>query len=286
VRALAVDDNAADLEFLARQLAGLGFEVACCNDPTDALAAIEHGQRHGEPFAVVFIDQNTPRLAGESLAENIRRLPAIAETSLVQVATAGVHRRGNEVATPIDATLARPIRQSDLLACLAKLPIAPPHPVGEPVADERARRRNGIRPARATAFGEAGLRILLAEDNKINQKFVLALLADSGHHIDVVENGQQAVDAIRRADYDVVLMDIQMPILDGAEATRQIRKLPPPKRDVHILALTAHAMSGAREEYLAAGMDDYLSKPIEPAVLAGKLAAFIEKRRLPIAQVG
>ena len=118
------------------------------------------------------------------------------------------------------------------------------------------------------------MRILLAEDNKINQKFALALLGKAGYKIEVVENGHQAVDAVRHGDYDLVLMDVQMPELDGVEATKRIRALPAPKCNIPIVALTAHAMSGAKEEYLEAGMNDYVSKPIQPAVLFAKLEQF------------
>ena len=99
-----------------------------------------------------------------------------------------------------------------------------------------------------------------------------ALLRKAGHSVAVVENGNQAVAAVRDGDYDVVLMDVQMPELDGIEATRQIRAMPPPKHLVPIIALTAHAMRGAKEEYLAAGMDDFVSKPIDAALLLDKLA--------------
>ncbi len=117
------------------------------------------------------------------------------------------------------------------------------------------------------------LRILVAEDNANNQKLMTALLQSrGGHAVTVVENGHQAVSAVRDGDYDVVLMDVQMPFLGGVEATRQIRALPPPKNQVPIIALTAHAMSGAKEEYLGAGMDDYVSKPIDSALLLRKLA--------------
>jgi CheY-like chemotaxis protein len=116
------------------------------------------------------------------------------------------------------------------------------------------------------------LKILLAEDNKINQKFALALLRKAGHYVDVAQNGHEAVDAVRRAHYDVVLMDVQMPELDGIEATKQIRALPAPKCNLPIIALTAHAMSGARDQYLEAGMNDYISKPMDPATLLSKLA--------------
>jgi signal transduction histidine kinase/ActR/RegA family two-component response regulator/HPt (histidine-containing phosphotransfer) domain-containing protein len=116
------------------------------------------------------------------------------------------------------------------------------------------------------------LRILVAEDNAVNQRFIAALLRKTGHTVTVVANGNQAVAAVRDGDYDAVLMDVQMPDLDGVEATRQIRALPTRKRLVRIIALTAHAMTGAKEEYLAAGMDDFVSKPIDSKLLLAKLA--------------
>jgi CheY-like chemotaxis protein len=116
------------------------------------------------------------------------------------------------------------------------------------------------------------LRILIAEDHAINQLFMTALLRKAGHAVTIVENGNEAIAAVRDGDYDVVLMDVQMPELDGVEATRQIRALPPPKHLVTIIALTAHAIRGAKEEYLAAGLDDFVSKPINAALLLDKLA--------------
>jgi CheY-like chemotaxis protein len=116
------------------------------------------------------------------------------------------------------------------------------------------------------------LRVLLAEDNVINQKLVRAILVSAGHEVDVAANGALAVEAIAEGNYDVVLMDVQMPVLDGAEATKQIRALPAPKHSIHVIALTAHAMVGAKEEYLAAGMNDYLPKPIDAPALLARLA--------------
>jgi len=124
-----------------------------------------------------------------------------------------------------------------------------------------------------------GLNILLAEDNKINQRLALAILEHAGHAIDVVDDGHKAVEAVRAKDYDVVLMDSQMPGLDGVEATRQIRALPPPKGTLPIIALTANAMMGASEHYLAAGMTDYVSKPIDARLLIGKLDALLQSLR-------
>ena len=112
----------------------------------------------------------------------------------------------------------------------------------------------------------------MAEDNKINQQYATILLKTAGYHVTVAENGHQAVDALRSDDFDVVLMDVQMPELDGIQATRQIRALPAPKNEILIIAMTAHAMTGAREEYLAAGMDDYISKPFQAALVLSKLS--------------
>ena len=117
------------------------------------------------------------------------------------------------------------------------------------------------------------LRVLLAEDNRINQQFAAALLGKAGHVVTFARNGHEAVDAVRNTVFDVVLMDVQMPGMDGLEATKHIRSLPAPACSVPIIALTAHAMQGAREEYIAAGMDDYVSKPIKPALLLRKMAS-------------
>jgi signal transduction histidine kinase/ActR/RegA family two-component response regulator len=116
------------------------------------------------------------------------------------------------------------------------------------------------------------LRILLAEDNAVNQKLMLTVLAKAGHAVEVVEDGKQAINAVSRGNFDVVLMDSQMPVMDGLEATRQIRALSPPKNRIPIIALTADAMNGARETYIEAGMNDYLAKPIDLAALRSKIA--------------
>lgn len=121
------------------------------------------------------------------------------------------------------------------------------------------------------------LRVLLAEDNRFNQQFATLVLNKAGHSVEIAVNGVLAVDAVRRSDFDVVLMDIQMPELDGVGATRQIRALAEPKASVPIIAVTAHTMAGAREEYLAAGMDDYISKPFQPAQLLYTLAKVTDR---------
>jgi signal transduction histidine kinase/ActR/RegA family two-component response regulator len=137
-------------------------------------------------------------------------------------------------------------------------------------------------PQPAPVGAPRSLRILVAEDNAINQRLMEAVLGHAGHNATMVENGHQAVAAVRDGDYDVVLMDVQMPGLDGVEATRQIRALPAPRNRIPIIALTAHAMAGAKETYLAVGMDDFVAKPIASALLLDKLARLPAARAEPV----
>jgi PAS domain S-box-containing protein len=152
-----------------------------------------------------------------------------------------------------------------------ELPLAPA------VAPALALRADGEGIAAKTIETEAPrrkLRVLLAEDIEINRRLAVAIIGSAGHEVDIAENGRRAVAAVEHRDYDVVLMDVQMPELDGEQATRLIRAMAAPKCAVPIIALTAHAMSGARDHYLALGMNDYITKPIDPALLLAKLAAF------------
>jgi signal transduction histidine kinase/CheY-like chemotaxis protein len=278
VRALAVDDVEMNLEIVSRQLAGLGMEIVCREDGFEALAELERAWHRGNPYDIVFLDQMMPGLSGEKLAERIRAIPVLADTKLVLISSSGDSRR-KETASLFDARLDKPLRHRDLLNCLARF-----------YTDERRTEDENAMPAAQTpdVTGKgtetvsetiAPIRILMAEDNRINQLFASALLTKAGHKVDLVANGHQAVDAVRDGDYDVVLMDIQMPELDGVQATIQIRALPAPKSKTHIIALTANAMSGAKEQYLGAGFDDYITKPINPSLLLAKLAELSSKAR-------
>ena len=172
----------------------------------------------------------------------------------------------------VDTVLIKPIREQSLLDAFVRLFGAA---VATPDQAETASPKAASAPARS-------LRMLVAEDNKINQQLMALLLRNAGHHVDLVENGEQAVEAVRTGTYDVVLMDVQMPILDGMQATRLIRALPAPADRVPIIALTAHAMSGAREEYIAAGMDDYLSKPLDAATMLAMVSNWIGQHRADV----
>jgi CheY-like chemotaxis protein len=251
------------------------MHVSGAADGFAAMAELERSWHKGHPYDLVFLDQMMPGMSGDKLAARVRAKPEFEETKLVLVSSAGSQGINKTALLALDAMLNKPIRQQDLMDCLTKLFSARLHEAGPGQSDHLAPNS----PQAVLAAQPPPLHLLLAEDNKINQQFAVALLAKAGHHTDVAENGHQAVDAVRRTAYDAVLMDVQMPQLDGVEATKQIRALPPPACLVYIIALTANAMQGARAEYLAAGMDDYISKPIDGKMLLTKLANLSLKRK-------
>ncbi len=270
---LLVDDLKMNRDILSCQLAATGLEVTCAEDGFYAIAEMERALNRDKPFDIAFLDQMMPGLSGDDLARQIRALPKFAKTKLVLNSSGGQRSICADTARLLDAVLEKPIRVKDLFDCLARLyGIAPPRQAIPADLIESLETLPVAEP-RKPAPEYRPMRILLAEDNRFNQEFALALLRKAGHEVDKAENGKEAVAAVQRNDYDVVLMDVQMPDLDGVEATRQIRRLPAPKGDIPIIALTAHAMAGAKEDYLNAGMNDYVSKPIQPGILLSKLEA-------------
>jgi signal transduction histidine kinase/DNA-binding response OmpR family regulator len=259
-KALIVDDTPINVEILVRHLDALGMEVTSAGDGFEALRAIERASSAGVPYAVVFLDQIMPAIDGPTLAGRIRALPGVAP-AIVLVTSAAV-ASGQAL---FDAVLEKPIRRRDLVACLGGLLPGSDAPPAAAPAPEPARTVLARTPA------ARALSVLVAEDNVINQRVVQAMLTHAGHAVRIAANGVEAVAAMRDGTFDAVLMDVQMPVLDGIGATRQIRELPPPKGCVPIIALTADAMTGAREYYVEAGMDDYLSKPIASAALMAML---------------
>jgi CheY-like chemotaxis protein len=262
LRVLIVDDVEMNRRVLTGQLGALGIAAGSVIDGFQAIVELERAWHQGRPFDLVIIDQRMPALSGDELARRIRDMPEIAETKLLLASSGGTHALPPGALAMLDAILIKPIREQSLLDAFVRLfgsAATPPGPTAVVFEIKQAATR--------------ALRVLVAEDNRINQQLAAVMLRHVGHKVDVVENGQEAVEAVRTGIYDVVLMDVQMPLLDGMQATERIRALPPPANRVTIIAVTAHAMAGAREEYLAAGMDDYLSKPIEPGILFGKLAA-------------
>ena len=251
---LIVDDNATNREILSRQAASWGMVAEADEKPADALLRL----RRGETFDVAVLDMQMPDMDGLTLAHEIRVLggsfPLILATSL-----GGLHqaRSSSEFA----AQLAKPVKASQLYEALLDA-------LSGALGLEGAGSKHETRSA---SGGISALRILIAEDNAVNQKLAMLLLAKLGYAGDLAENGLEVLDALARERYDVVLMDMQMPELDGLGATRRIIEEYGPDRP-RIIAMTANAMQGDREECLAAGMDDYVAKPIRPEELAGALA--------------
>jgi signal transduction histidine kinase/DNA-binding response OmpR family regulator len=270
LKVLVVDDIAMNLDILGRQFGALGIpRVTTAPDGFGAVAELERAWYAGRPYDLAFIDQMMPGMSGTDLARRIRDNKALSEIRLVLVSSAGNYGTTRQALELVDAKIDKPVRQHELRDCLVRLYTGEDADTVVAVAETPDA---GKAPQVLTPTA-VPLRILIAEDNKINQKYALALL-ERRHHLTIAENGVQAVEAMRRSDFDVVLMDIQMPELDGIGATRQIRALPAPKCNVPIVAMTANAQLGARELYLAAGMNDYVAKPISPAAVLGLLAQF------------
>ena len=253
---LLVDDNATNREIVRRLAESWEMLVEVVERPTDALARV----RRGDPFDVAVLDMQMPEMDGLELAREIRRyrdqgaLPLLLLTSMGRLAEA---RGAREFA----AQLVKPVKSSQLHDALVRVLAPRTAPVSAPGPQEEGSRSAVV-----------DLRLLVAEDNAVNRQLALALLRRLGYDADVVENGREVLDALERERYDVVLMDVQMPELDGLEATRQIRERRGSSDAPRIIAMTANAMEGDRDECLAAGMDDYLSKPIRPEELSRALA--------------
>jgi PAS domain S-box-containing protein len=257
-RVLIVDDNATNRQILVRQAESWGMLARDTASSTQALEWI----RRGDPFDLAILDIQMPEMDGVTLAEEIRRyrdargLPLVMLTSL---GAWGELRGGVEFA----ASLRKPIKPSQLYDALMSVFGATPTGVQAPAPREG--------PVEQLAE-RVPLRILVAEDNVVNQQLALLLLKKLGYRADVTADGLEALQALEREPYDVVLMDVQMPTMDGLEATRRIHQRWPERQRPHVIAATANAMQEEREACLAAGMDDYLPKPIRMEELAAALS--------------
>ncbi|HYH39565.1 MAG TPA: response regulator [Azospirillum sp.] len=249
-RVMVVDDMAVNRDVLARQLAAFGIIAESAEDADTAMAALTAAEAEGRAFDAAILDHRMPRVTGPELAERIRATPALTR---MRLALASSQPGQPPAPGVIDALLPKPVRLDALRACLARLLDAEP---GQAEANPA--------PAASTAPAEGRrCRILVAEDNPVNQQLALALLRRAGHVAEAVASGTEAVAAVRAIPYDMVLMDVQMPEMDGLEATRTIRRLPGPAARIPIVAMTANAMRGDDALCYAAGMDDYLAKPVD-----------------------
>ena len=269
LQVLVVDDNDTSRQIVTDLLSNWGIKSGSAARGQAALAEMERAATDGRPYAMVILDVMMPEMDGFTLAEKIRRQPPLAETTLIVLSSSsesGDAARCRDLG--IAAYLLKPVKQSELFdAIVTALGVTEPDDEDD----------------KATAVDEGptfdGLRVLLAEDNKVNQKLAVGVLKKLGCQVTVAENGRQAVAHWETKDFDLTLMDVQMPEMDGFEATAAIRELEAKAdKKALIIAMTAHAMKGDRERCLAAGMDDYLSKPVRFPELRDKLAEVVQMR--------
>ena len=271
-RALIVDDNATNRMILRQLLGGWHIETIEAVSGPAALAALQEAAEAGRPFDLALLDYEMPDMNGIELARAIGRCPALAKVRLLLLTSSGQRgeaRAAGEVG--IGAYMLKPIRRGQLLDALIKVIGGDgANPAGSIIT------RHTLREER----DRWRMRILVAEDNAVNQRLIVGLLEKRGARVDVAGNGREAVEALERAPYDVVLMDCQMPELDGYEATRRIRQAEAEHGGhVPIVALTASAMAEDRDRSLAAGMDDFLTKPVQREALFSLLDGLALARR-------
>jgi len=260
---LVVDDNATSRHILTDQLKAWGLRTEASPDGASALAALKNARDAGTPFLAAILDMQMPGMDGIVLASTIHADETLKDTRLILMTTLGgppidVRRM---LALGFAADLAKPVRWSELLDTLCA--VLTGKEAVQPILPNIKRGAIG-------ALRRSPLRVLLVEDNTTNQLVGVGLLKKLGLKVDVAANGAEAVRALENLPYDLVLMDCQMPVMDGYDATRQIRN---PESNVHnhripIIAMTANTMQGDREKCLVAGMNDYVPKPVSPRVLA------------------
>jgi PAS domain S-box-containing protein len=270
INVLVVDDNQANRRILEGMLTRWEMTTTAVPSGEEALTQMSAALESGQPFGLVLTDSHMPNMDGFTLIECIRRRPEFSTATIMMLTSAG-HRgdaaRCQELG--VAAYLLKPIRQSELREAVARALGAPKQEGAIPLIT-----RYSLQDAQEH---RSSLRVLVVEDNLVNQRLAVRLLEKRGHHVAVAGNGRQALEALEKEHFDLVLMDLQMPEMDGFEATAAIRKMEGANdHRLPIVALTAHAMKGDREKCLAAGMDGYLSKPIRPQELDAILHRYLD----------
>jgi PAS domain S-box-containing protein len=271
---LVVDDNETNRNVLKGQLESWGVRVSEAPDGPTALKNLYTAVRKGNPFQLAIVDMQMPDMDGESLGCAIKADKKIKDTRLVMMTSMGQRgdaKRMEEIG--FAAYLTKPVRQSDLFDCLASVlknggEKKPPKPIIT---------RHYIRDIQRSK-----IRVLLAEDNIVNQQVATAMLKKMGMRVEAAANGAEVMEALREIPFDLVLMDVQMPVMDGLEAAKEIRS-PESKvlnHEIPIIAMTAHALEGDKERCLKAGMNDYISKPVSLQKLAQMLEKWLPKEKM------
>ena len=261
-RVLLVDDHPVSLDILTRQLAGWQMQTVAVESPKTALAMVGGGEK----FDLAILDQFMPEMNGTELAASLRQLPQGQYLPLVMLSSLGTSQ-AEVKKLQLSALLSKPVKQSHLHKVL--LETLAPQTSAAPL--------NSNSSLTSSKTSPSSLRILLAEDNIVNQKVATHMLARMGYTVEIANNGVEVLQAMQHANYDVILMDVQMPEMDGMETTRLIQQQWPLEERPYIIAMTAHALTGDAERCLAAGMNDYVSKPVHRE----KLEEALQKSRYP-----
>jgi CheY-like chemotaxis protein len=271
---LVVDDNATNRQILRHQLGYWGLRVTAVESGPRGLALLQQAAAAGAAYDLAILDMKMPEMDGLALARAIKQESALAAVRLVLLTSFGQRGHGAEATKiGIAAYLTKPVDEADLYDCLVEvLDVTrtgrPPHLVT----------RHSLREQRPAVAAH----VLVAEDNEVNQKVAAKILEKLGYRVELAENGKEALAACARRRYDAVLMDGQMPGMDGYEATRRIRERETRGgRRVPIIAMTASAMKGDREKCLEAGMDDYLTKPVTPETVEAVLRKWVGTATTP-----
>jgi len=269
---LIVDDNATNRKHLKLLLESWNFRCKEVPDAHQGLDEIKIAGKAGDPFNVVVIDMYMPGMNGETLGKKIKEDPSLKDTILVMMTSLGWRGDASRLEKiGFSAYLTKPIKQSVLYDCLLTV-------LAEKESSHEIPRSIVTRHSIADAK-DLDIRVLVAEDNLTNQKVTYEILKKLGYSPDVADNGHDAIAALKLNHYDLILMDCQMPGMDGYAATKKIRAMKSDVRKIPIIAMTAHAMQGDREKCIESGMNDYIAKPVDPTDLSNILKKWLEKSK-------
>ncbi len=277
IRILSVDDNATNRLVMKSMLSSWEFIHDEVDNAKTALETLRNAKKTGCPYHLVFLDMLMPEMDGESLAREIKNDSLINDTRLIMMSSAGpsFEKRFRD-GKLFSAILSKPMKKSQVFDCIATL-------IGE---SKLTVEKNDFKDMKNSFDTKDTRKILLVEDNEINQKVAIAILSKMNIKPDIAQNGAEAVRILESKIYDLILMDIQMPVMDGLEATKVIRDRNSKviNHNVPIIAMTAHALKGDREKCIAAGMDNYVSKPVKPKDLSDAISRQLSGCKLPDAQ--
>jgi signal transduction histidine kinase/DNA-binding response OmpR family regulator len=278
-KALLVDDNSTNRTILRRQLSGWGMRVVATDSGARAWELLREAAASGDPFDIAIVDLQMPEMDGLALGELVKGDATIAAIPLVMLSSLALRTYADKaVEIGFAAYLTKPARQHNLYAAISSVLGGKAGSFDATETADPALQEPVAAAATSAADVASRPRILVAEDNLVNQKVAVLTLSKMGYEPCVVSDGRQAVDAFKTGSYDCILMDCQMPEMDGYEAASEIRRLERGRHRVSIVAMTAHAMKGDRDKCLMAGMDDYLSKPLKPRELQDVLNRWIGSR--------